>query len=315
MASMKKATPLILIGGHGFLGGAYAAKAEAAGREVHRIGRSALAEFAGKLGLGGRRDWHWGNADQLVAAMAGREPVIVDFAYATVPSTSFGDPVADFTANLGAVIRHLDFAKEVGAGVYLYISSGGTVYGDAAALPLTEDAPANPISPYGITKLAGEHYAMMYRRLGVPVIIARPSNIYGPGQQARRGQGLIAAAFAAALAGCPINVFGDGSQLRDYLYIDDLCAAVDAILYRGDHGATYNIGSGNGVSSNDLLATLGALVAGDGRTLDVVHADPRPFDVHSNVLDSGRIETATGWRATTRLSDGLAHTWRWTNGQ
>ena len=305
---MSSALPLILIGGYGFVGAAYAAHAQSGGREVHCVGRSALADP-------GARDWHWGNADRLARAMAGRAPLIVDFAYATVPSTSFGDPVADFTANLGAVIRHLDFAKAVGAASYLFISSGGTVYGDAERLPLTEDFPTCPISPYGITKLAGEHYALMYHRLGVPVKIARPSNIYGPGQEARRGQGMIAAAFAAALADRPLTLFGDGSQLRDYLYINDFCAALDAILDRGDNGATYNVGSSIGVRSDDLLALIGALVAGDGHQLDVIHADARPFDVDRNVLDSGRIAVAIGWQATTALADGLAHSWRWAKGQ
>lgn len=305
---MDNATPLILIGGHGFLGQNYAVRAESAGREVHRVGRRTLADP-------GMRDWDWGKVNRLGRAMAGRAPAIVDFAYATVPSTSFGDPVGDFTANLGAIIRHLDFAKTVGAGTYLFISSGGTVYGDTASLPLTEDSPTRPISPYGITKLAGEHYAMMYCRLGLPVMIARPSNIYGPGQLARHGQGLIAAAFSAALAGRPLTLFGDGSQLRDYLYIDDFCAALDAILDQGEARATYNVGSGEGVRSDDLLTMIRGIVAGDGRKLDVVHADPRPFDVDRNVLDSGRIAAATGWRATTVLEDGLVQGWRWTLGQ
>lgn len=300
-----RSTPLILIGGHGFLGAAYAAHVGAVGREVHFVGRSNMAGP-------GERDWHWGNADRLAVAMAGRAPVVIDLAYATVPSTSFGDPVGDFTTNLGAVIRHLDFAKVLGASAYLFISSGGTVYGDSAGVPLPEDSVTRPVSPYGITKLAGEHYALMYRRLGLPVMIARPSNIYGPGQQARRGQGMIAAAFAAALAARPLTLFGDGSQLRDYLYIDDFCGALDGILDRGDDGAIYNVGSGIGVRSDHLLATIGAMVASDGRQLDVIHADARPFDVNRNVLDNGRIAAATGWRATTALEQGLARSWRWT---
>lgn len=302
------APPLILIGGHGFLGSAFAAHAAAAGREVHRVGRSSIPNP-------GPRAWHWDAADDLAAAMAGRAPQIVDFAYATVPSTSFGDPVADFTANLGAVIRHLDFARAIAAGVYLFISSGGTVYGDDAGLPLTEESPTRPISPYGITKLAGEHYALMYRRLGVTVMIARPSNVYGPGQRARHGQGLVAAAFAAALADLPMTLFGDGAQLRDYLYVDDFCAALDAILISGEDGATYNVGSGIGVRLDDLLAMIGAMVASDGCKLNVVPADPRPFDVDRNVLDSGRVAAATGWRAKTTLEEGLEHSWRWTTGR
>jgi UDP-glucose 4-epimerase len=305
---MNVSTPLILIGGHGFLGRAYSAHATAAGREVHRGGRRRAADA-------GPHDWHWGEAEGLVVAVAGRMPGIIDLAYATVPSTSYGDPVGDFTANLGAVNRHLDFARSVEAGSYLYISSGGTVYGDAAFLPLSEDAPTRPISPYGITKLAGEHYALMHARLGLPVTIARPSNIYGPGQVARAGQGLVAAAFAAALEGRSLTLFGDGSQCRDYLYIDDFCVALDYLLGCGGDGATYNVGSGVGVGTVELMAMIGDIVAKDGHRLDLDYADPRPFDVDANVLDPSRIAAATGWRAATGLADGLERSWRWMRGR
>ena len=301
---MSNVVPLILIGGQGFLGRAYSARAEAAGREVHRVGRSAFSPP-------GHRYWQWHDSEALLAAMCGRAPQIVDLAYATVPSTSFGDPVADFTANLGAVIRHLEFAQAASASSYLFISSGGTVYGHAERLPLTEQSPTRPISPYGITKLAGEHYALMYHRLGVPVTIVRPSNIYGPGQQARRGQGMVAAAFEAVLGDVPLTLFGDGSQLRDYLYIDDFCAALDSLLDVAERGTTYNVGSGVGLRADDLLARIAALVAQDGRTLAILPADGRPFDVDRNVLDCDRIAAATGWRATTSIEDGLARSWRW----
>lgn len=305
---MKASSPLIIIGGHGFIGSCFAARAIAAGREVHRVGRR-VAENAGV------RDWHWGEGEALVRAVAGRAPVIVDLAYSTVPSTSFGDPVGDFTANLGAVIHHLQFATSVEAAAFLYVSSGGTVYGDAVCLPLTEDSPTRPISPYGITKLAGEHYTLMHHRLGLPVMIARPSNIYGPGQIARAGQGLVAAAFAAARSRSMITVFGDGSQRRDYLYIDDFCSALDALLEHGENGATYNVGSGVGVSTTQLMALIDAIVAKEGHRLRITHANARPFDVNANILDSSRIAAATHWRASTELIEGLERSWNWTLGR
>lgn len=301
---VSNTSPLVLIGGHGFLGTTFAAHAQGAGGEVHRVGRRALTNP-------GERDWNWDNADRLAAKMAGRAPVIVDFAYATVPSTSFGDPVEDFTANLGAVIRHLDFAKAIGACAYLFISSGGTVYGDAKHLPLAEDAPTHPISPYGITKLACENYALMYQRIGMPVMIARPSNIYGPAQVAGRGQGLIAAALTAARSGTPITLFGDGGQIRDYLYIEDFCDALEAVMKNGQDGDVYNIGSGIGVRADALLAAIGSWTERDGHPLEIVMAEARPFDVNANILNAAKLTSLSGWQPKVPLSLGVSRTWEW----
>lgn len=293
---MRSTNPIILIGGSGFLGRGYAARLGADARDMHVIGRA---------------DWGSGRADALAEAMIGRDPDIVDFAYATVPSSSFADPVGDFTANLGAMIRHLEFSRRIGAARHLFVSSGGTVYGEQGDRPLAEDSPTLPISPYGITKLASEHYAEMYRRLGVPTLVVRPSNIYGPGQAPFRGQGLVATAFGAALQGRPLTLYGDGSQRRDYLFLDDFCAGLDAVLTRGEVGRTYNLGCGDATSTNDLLAAIGAITAADDCPLTIAAEPARPFDVGSNLLDISRISDDLGWRAVIDLDEGLGHTWQW----
>ena len=131
---IPKLKPVILIGGNGFLGRAFAAHLDARQREVFVIGR---------------KDWDSGEAAALATLMKSRLPVIIDMAYATVPSSSFADPV-DFTANLGAIIRHLEFAKEFVVDRYIFVSSGGTIYGDQGRQPLSEDSHKQPISPYGI---------------------------------------------------------------------------------------------------------------------------------------------------------------------
>lgn len=288
--------PILLIGGTGFLGGAFRAYLKALGREVHVVARA---------------DWGSGAADRLAATMAKRRPAIVDFAYATVPSSSFADPVWDFTTNLGAMIRHLDFARAIGVDRHLFVSSGGTIYGDQGDQPLAEDCAKSPLSPYGITKLASEHYASLYSRLGVPTMIVRPSNVYGPGQLPFRGQGLVATAFGAALAGIALTLFGDGSQRRDYLYIDDFCAGLDAALAKGEVGEAYNLAAGRGTRADDLLSAIGAISARDGFPLAIAAAGTRPFDVATNLLDVAKIEQATGWRARVGLDDGLERSWRW----
>jgi UDP-glucose 4-epimerase len=292
-------SPLILIGGNGFLGGAYAAHLKAAGREAHVLGRA---------------DWESGVAERLADSLAVRGPIIDDLAYATVPSTSFADPVGDFTANLGAMIRHLDFAQRIGAGRHLFVSSGGTVYGDQGDGPIAEEAPKQPISPYGITKLASEHYAEMYRRLGVPTMVVRPSNVYGPGQAPFRGQGLVATAFGAALRGQPLTLFGDGSQRRDYLFVDDFCGGLDALLAAGEVGEAYNLGGGAAIASADLLSAIHLITERDGFPLSVAHAEARPFDVASNLLDLTRIGQL-GWRPQTAIDEGLERSWRWIRAQ
>lgn len=288
--------PIVLIGGNGFLGRAFAAHLAARDREVHVIGRA---------------DWDSGRADQLAERLRGRLPVVIDLAYATVPSSSFEDPVADFTANLGAIIRHLEYAKALVVDRFIFVSSGGTVYGDQGDRPLDELAAKEPISPYGITKLASEHYVGMYRRIKVPTLIVRPSNIYGPGQAPFRGQGLVATAFGMALDGKPLSLFGDGAQRRDYIYIDDFCRSLDAAMTRGMIGQSYNLGSGVGTSAADLLSAIGRITAGDGFPLAVKPAPARPYDVASNLLDVTRMRDHLGAQPQVGLREGLEATWRW----
>jgi UDP-glucose 4-epimerase len=299
-ASPVQPNPVVLIGGNGFLGGAYAAHLAEGGREAFVLGRA---------------DWESGAADDLADRVTGRAPIIVDFAYATVPSSSFADPVGDFTANLGAMIRHLDFARRIGAGRHLFVSSGGTVYGDQGDGPIPEDAPKQPISPYGITKLASEHYAEMYRRLGVPTMVVRPSNVYGPGQAPFRGQGLVATAFGAALRRQPVTLFGDGSQRRDYLFVGDFCDGMDAVLAGGEVGEAYNLGGGAAVAGAELLSLVHGITERDGYPLSVAHAESRPFDVASNLLDLTKVGGQLGWQPKTGLEEGLERTWHWIRAQ
>jgi UDP-glucose 4-epimerase len=134
---------------------------------------------------------------------------IIDLAYTSVPNTSYENPVKDFSENLSNVTWHLEFADSLKAGKFIYVSSGGTVYGDGAKKNSYENDSNYPLSPYGITKLASERYVYMHHRIhGLPAIIVRPSNLYGPGQKPFRGQGLIATALALAYKNNAIQIFG-----------------------------------------------------------------------------------------------------------
>ena len=302
--------PILLIGGTGFLGSAL--RKRLAGEEIVVAGRAKDVPVGAN-----ERYFAASDLDRLEREFAGRRfAAIVDLAYATVPSTSFEDPVRDFSDNLGSAIRHLELARKLDTDRYVFVSSGGTVYGDSGAEAASETAANSPRSPYGITKLTCEHYAHLYHRLhGVPACIVRPSNIYGPGQVPFRGQGLVATAFGAARSGQPLSIYGDGSQVRDYLFVDDFCAAFAEIMCKGEPGEVYNLGSDNGTSVKALLEAVSEIAGRDGKTLQVDWREARPFDVDRIILDSSKLRQLTGWEPQTSLGDGLQATWAWIKGQ
>lgn len=282
--------PVILLGGSGFLGGALAGRLAAAGVPAIAAGRSNDAE-ALRVALGGK------------AAAA-----VIDLACPAFP----GSPAAEAEAIPALAERHAALAGAVGARRFLFVSSGGAVYGEGDGQPLDEERAPRPISAYGKAKLAAE---AIIRAARPDAIILRPSNVYGPGQAPFRGQGLVATAFGAALAGRPLEVAGDGSTVRDYLYVDDFTDGALAALERGETGATYNLGSGEGTNVRALLGLIGDVVAADGLSLDIFEQPVRPVDVACNILDAGRLSAATGWRPRVPLTVGLRASWQWVKGR
>ncbi len=237
---------------------------------------------------------------------------IVDLAYASVPKTSYDDPVCDIFENLPRVVRLCGAVVESRVSRMVLVSSGGAIYGQPKGLPISEEHPTKPISPYGITKLAVENYAMMFHASdGLPVVCLRPGNAYGPRQLPFRGQGFVATAIANTLLGRPVEVFGETGTIRDYVYVEDICSAIAGALSSGHVGATYNVGTGIGTSNLMILDQLRALAEADGFRVEVVHHPTRTFDVSANVLDSRRIREDTGWRPTISLEEGLERTWSW----
>lgn len=236
-------------------------------------------------------------------------PIIIDLAYGSVPNTSFENPVWDFSENLSIVIKHLTFALEVKALRYIYISSGGTVYGNTEEHAINERSSNFPISPYGITKMACERYVNMYRVVhGLSTMIIRPSNVYGPGQKPFRGQGFVSTALALLFEKKPITVYGDGYITRDYLYIDNFVHAVEDVVQYGKIGEIYNIGSNLGVTINEVIDHINILGV---NKLSVQRVEARPFDVNYNVLDTTKVKQLNGWFPETNLTTGITQTWEW----
>jgi len=236
---------------------------------------------------------------------------VVNLAYSTVPKTSFGDPTFDLLSNLPPNVALLQEVQRADVRRLVIVSSGGTVYGAASALPISEDHPTNPISPYGITKLTVDSYARMFHTTtDLPVLIARPANAYGEAQRTGVGQGFMAAAIDAIQRGREVEIFGPKGTIRDYIHVHDVATGILAVLQQGRVGEIYNIGSGIGSSNLDLLHLLQGLAAADGFTVRVSHLPERRFDVAANVLDSRKLFNASGWSPRITLAEGLAAMWR-----
>jgi UDP-glucose 4-epimerase len=235
---------------------------------------------------------------------------VIDLAYATVPKTSYGDPVFDLFANLPGSVGLLEEAMAVGVRRLLLVFSGGTVFGPPCALPMAESHPTAPISPYGITKLTIDHYALMFHHTrGLPVVVVRPANAYGVQQRSRTGQGFLAAAIDAILSRREIEIFGDAGTIRDYIHVTDVASGILAALYFGGDGEIYNLDTGIGASNLDVIALLRPLAEAAGHTIQVRHLPSRRFDVEANVLDAQKLRSACGWRPDVSLERGLAEMW------
>ncbi len=155
---------------------------------------------------------------------------------------SFRDPIMDMLVNAGGTVRLLEHARK--KGIKLVHASSGSIYGNPIEVPIREDHPANPISPYGVSKLSSEHYCSMYHReFDVDVIALRYFNVYGPRQAVSEEMGVVPIFVRKALAGEPLRVFGDGKQTRDFLHVADVVSA-NLLAYRSEKGSgeAVNIG-------------------------------------------------------------------------
>jgi len=246
----------------------------------------------------------------LLEALKGVD-VVIHLISSTVPSTSNMDPVADIQSNLVNSVKLLTVMKQAGVPRIIYFSSGGTVYGNPMQVPIPEEHPKHPISSYGITKLAIENYLYMYQKLySLNVTILRLSNPYGPRQGHNGTQGVMGTFFKQILAGKPIKIWGDGSVVRDYIYIADAVSACMAALELEQSGI-FNIGSGQGHSLLDIIKTIENCTH---KKADVVFEQGRGFDVKEVVLDISNAKHKLKWQPSYSLEKGAALYSEWLEG-
>jgi UDP-glucose 4-epimerase len=233
---------------------------------------------------------------------------IVHLASTTIPSTSMADPGLDARTNIEMALRLLEAARQRGIPNFVFASSGGTVYGDPASVPVRESDPTEPRSPYGIVKLAVEKYVGFYSRIhGLRGISLRISNPYGYGQFFGAPIGVIARLLHHAYENTTFAVWGDGSVVRDYFHIDDLLRAFHVtIANRGMPAGVYNVGAGQGTSLNQLIALVERVTS---RQLKVRYEPARDVDVRAVWLDIQKFTKATGWTPEIELQDGVRRLW------
>jgi UDP-glucose 4-epimerase len=300
---------ILIIGGGGYIGMHLMANLLAIGWRVTVMGRSKTPRYP----LPEEVDYCVGDFGErdLINALLDEHPEVIHLAYATVPNTSFDNPLADLLQNLPPTVQLFSEVARQGRRLIL-VSSGGTVYGEADRLPIPENHPTNPISPYGVTKLTLEKYAHLYAVThGLQVICVRPGNAYGVGQRSYLGQGFVSTAMASMMNGQPVRIFGECGTVRDYVYVTDLAAGIVSALENGHLSETYNIGSGVGRSNMDVVEAMSPLVNETGAEFRVEHLPERVFDVHANVLDSTKLNLHTGWTPKIEFQEGLLRTRDW----
>ncbi|OFW02687.1 MAG: hypothetical protein A3G20_05360 [Acidobacteria bacterium RIFCSPLOWO2_12_FULL_59_11] len=306
MSDVKR---ILVIGGAGFVGSHLVDRLIAQGNQVRVLDRMPLDLRPAWMGSAQVEYLAGDFVDHSAIDVAVRGvDIAFHLASTTIPATSNVDPIFDVQTNLTGTLGFLKAAVQAGIGRVVFISSGGTVYGRPVLLPIKETHATDPICSYGITKLAIEKYLAMFELLhGMGCIIFRVANLYGE-RQRPGAQGAIAAFMHKVLKGLPIEIWGDGSVVRDYVHIQDLIdVLVSGLEYRGDY-RVFNVGSGEGRSLNEVIEALRTVT---GRPIECHYKEARSLDVPKNVLDIGLAKKELRWNPNVGFSDGLARTWKW----
>jgi nucleoside-diphosphate-sugar epimerase len=222
---------------------------------------------------------------------------------------SFGD-VFPLYVRHNVLASQRVFEAAAAARVRVVFASSSSVYGEAERYPTPEDTPPRPLSPYGITKLTGEHLARAYgRSFDLDAVVLRYFNAYGPRQRPDMAFTRVVAALAD---GAPFTLYGDGEQSRGFTYVGDVVAATVAAMERAPSGSLYNVGGGQEATVNEAIALLETVA---GRTLDVRREPAVPGDQRRTKADTARIRRDLGWEPRVRLEEGLAAMWDWASGR
>ncbi len=256
----------------------------------------------------------WINAEfsdraALARAVEGCE-IVFHLLGGSTPDSSNKDPLGDLLSSTVPSLQLLEICRASMVRKVVFVSSGGTVYGIPRTVPIPETAPTNPIAAYGISKLAIEKYLFLYQYIhGIDFTVLRVANPFGPYQRPDRRQGLVAALMQRISKGQPVEIWGDGKVVRDYVFIDDVIdALIAAVDYAGPHHV-FNVGAGIGKSVLDVMADIKQVLGRPDAA--PVHKPGRATDVPINILDIALIGRELNWRPHTDWLDALGRTAAW----
>jgi UDP-glucose 4-epimerase len=293
----------VVTGGAGFIGSHVVDALLARGDEVHVLddlskGTRERVPDGAKLHVGDIRD-----PDAAFEAV--RPEAVFHLAAQADVRLSVEHPDIDADVNVLGTVRILEAARRHHAKL-IFSSTGGAIYGECTS-PVTESAERRPLAPYGTSKLCGEEYLATWNRLhGTRHVSLRFANVYGPRQEPHGEAGVVAIFMGLLHAGGTPRIYGDGSQTRDYVFVEDV---VDAMLVALDNeGGVFNIGTGVETS---VLELYDAIQRASGVKRESAFAEARLGELQRSVLDTSLAERALGWRPSHSLDEGLARTWAW----
>lgn len=216
------------------------------------------------------------------------------------------DPLFDADVNVRGSIHLLELARKYEVKRFVYISTGGAVYGEPVYLPCDEEHPIQPLCPYGASKHTVEHYLYMYHvNYGLKYTVIRYPNVYGPRQDPHGEAGVVAIFTGLMLSGKPVVINGDGEQVRDFVYVEDCARANLLALTTSGDASIYNLGSGQGYSVNQVFEALKAVTE---YPLEPDHGPAKLGETRRIYLDASKARLELGWQPEVSLMDGLSRT-------
>jgi UDP-glucose 4-epimerase len=252
---------------------------------------------------------------ELLATLLPRCQTVIHLASSSTPGSTASQPTFEVVNNLLPTLRFLEVLQKYEHVSLIYLSSGGAIYGNATAPLVAEETLLTPLSYYGAGKAAIETFILTFcQQAQRPAIILRPANFYGPEQPHRQGFGIVSTIFHLLQSQQPLEIWGDGEVVRDYLYIDDfidLCVQLLASPFQHQGAKIYNVGSEQGTTLNQLCTLIEQVTQ---TTIQRHYRPSRKVDVKRIVLNCARLHEDYSWYPRTDLLTGLTATWQWYNG-